>query len=64
MITKAEIINFRGINALTIEGFSRLNIFVGRNGVGKTSIMEAIAIGATGGRPQFFDYLYFVTFLS
>ena len=57
MITKAEIINFRGINALTIEGFSRLNIFVGRNGVGKTSIMEAIAIGATGGRPQFFDYL-------
>ena len=34
--------NFRGIDDLEIKDFASINIFVGKNNVGKTSILEAI----------------------
>ena len=34
--------NFRGIDDLEIKDFAPINIFVGKNNVGKTSILEAI----------------------
>lgn len=37
-----EISNFRGIDHLEINGFKNLNVFVGANNVGKTSVLEAI----------------------
>lgn len=37
-----EISNFKGIDHLEIEGLKSLNVFVGANNVGKTSVLEAI----------------------
>ena len=37
-----EIKNFRGIDRLVMEDFSRVNVFLGQNGSGKSSILEAI----------------------
>lgn len=37
-----EICNFRGIDHLKIDGLASLNVIVGANNVGKTSILEAI----------------------
>ncbi|MDR1938368.1 MAG: AAA family ATPase, partial [Tannerellaceae bacterium] len=34
--------NFRGFDSLEIDGFSKVNIFVGRNNSGKTSILESL----------------------
>ncbi len=34
--------NFRGFDYLKLEDFARLNVFVGANNVGKTSILEAL----------------------
>lgn len=39
-----EIKNFRGIDYLKIDKLSKINIFVGRNGIGKTSILEAFSL--------------------
>lgn len=37
-----EIKNFRGIDHLKIDDFSRVNVFLGQNGSGKTSILETL----------------------
>lgn len=39
-----EINNFRGIDHLTIEDFSRVNVFLGQNNSGKSTVLEAIAM--------------------
>lgn len=39
-----EITNFRGIDHLKIEDFSRVNVFLGQNNSGKSTILEAIAM--------------------
>ncbi|MBT3261062.1 AAA family ATPase [bacterium] len=44
MFNKLSIKNFRGIEKLDIENFNRINIFVGENGIGKTSILDAIYV--------------------
>ena len=46
MIQKIEIDNFRGINKLSLNDLSDINIFVGANNSGKTSILEAIKLMA------------------
>lgn len=38
-----EIKAFRGMQSVRLDGLSRVNIFVGRNNAGKTSVLEAIA---------------------
>ena len=46
-----EIKNFRGIDHLKIDVFSRVNVFFGQNGSGKTSILEAILMSAGMSNP-------------
>ena len=43
-IKNIEISNFRGIDHLTIDDFSRVNVFLGQNNSGKTTMLEAIAM--------------------
>lgn len=42
MYQDIRIKHFRGFDSLTIEGLSQVNVFLGRNNSGKTSILEAI----------------------
>ena len=44
MFTNVSIKNFRGFRSLTLEGLRRVNLIVGRNNAGKTSLLEALAI--------------------
>lgn len=37
-----EINNFRGFDHLKVDNFSNVNLFLGGNNVGKTSVLEAI----------------------
>ena len=37
-----EIRNFRGIEHLTVDDFSRVNVFLGQNSSGKSSVLESI----------------------
>lgn len=46
-----QIDNFRGIDHLKIDDFSRVNVFLGQNGSGKTSVLEAILILAGMSNP-------------
>ncbi len=34
--------NFRGIKEADLKGFTGINIFVGRNGSGKSSVLESL----------------------
>lgn len=45
-IVKIELLNFRNYRKKTFDKFSNLNIIIGKNGVGKTSIIESIYIGS------------------
>lgn len=45
MVEELVLKNFKGIKDLKINDFSRINIFVGRNETGKSSILEGIALG-------------------
>ena len=42
MITKFDISHFRGIRHLTIDGIKQLNVFLGYNNCGKSSVLEAL----------------------
>lgn len=42
MITNLVVRHFRNLNAVDINTFSRVNIFYGQNGAGKTSLLESI----------------------
>ena len=42
MITKLEIENYRGIKTGTVDNLAHINVFVGRNGSGKSTILEPI----------------------
>ena len=47
-----EIKNFRGIDHLTIEDCSQVNVFLGQNNSGKSSILEAIALSLGMSNPD------------
>lgn len=47
MIKELTISNFRGIHELRLSGLKRVNLITGENNSGKTSILEAIAAGAS-----------------
>jgi AAA15 family ATPase/GTPase len=42
LLQNIEITNFRGFDTLKVEGLSKINLFVGKNNSGKTSILEAM----------------------
>ena len=45
-ITKIDLVNFRCYSRFSIDKFSNINIIIGSNGIGKTSIIESIYIGS------------------
>ena len=47
-ITNAQIANFRNLQSISIQPGPSFNIFYGQNGVGKTSILEAIYYSGFG----------------
>ncbi|WP_297464423.1 AAA family ATPase [Thermococcus sp.] len=50
-VERITIENFRGISHLELTDFARINIFIGKNGVGKSTVLEAIYLNTTwGGR--------------
>ncbi|WP_316826228.1 AAA family ATPase [Pedobacter miscanthi] len=52
MLQKLEISNFRGIKHLEIDDLKMVNVFLGKNNVGKTSILEAIFISLGSQNPR------------
>ena len=42
--------NFRGIDELTIPRLGRVTLLAGKNGVGKTTVLDAVRIWADRGR--------------
>ncbi|SOD94925.1 AAA family ATPase [Spirosoma fluviale] len=47
MLRSLEIQNYRNLRHLTIEKLGRVNLLVGKNNTGKTSVLEAVAIYAS-----------------
>ena len=48
MFTHLKISGFRGFREFQVDGLSRVNLFVGTNNAGKTSILEAAEMVAMG----------------
>ncbi len=48
MIKDIAIENFRCFHKTELKGFERVNLFGGKNNVGKTSLLEALFVGLTG----------------
>ena len=51
MLTKVDISNYRGFKAYRMEGLTRVNLLVGKNNSGKTALLEAVHLVASGGGP-------------
>ena len=45
-LNSLQLINFRNYRKKIFDKFSNLNIIIGKNGIGKTSIIESIYIGS------------------
>lgn len=52
MLETAQIEGYRSFRRYALEGFVRLNLFVGQNNCGKTSLLEAIEFLLSRGQPQ------------
>lgn len=52
MFGHVDIRGFRAFSHLELEGLTRVNLIVGRNGSGKTSVLEAMEVLAGGGHPS------------
>ena len=50
-ISDLSINNFRGIDHLSISRLGRVTLLAGRNGIGKTTVLDAIRVYAARGRP-------------
>lgn len=48
VIKNVKVRNFRGLKSYDVTGCARVNIFVGDNGAGKTSLLEAIFFALSG----------------
>jgi predicted ATP-dependent endonuclease of OLD family len=51
-LIKATITNFRGISDTITVNFGRLNVVVGQNDVGKSTLLKALHLFLAGGNPQ------------
>ncbi len=58
MITELELKNFRGFGQLQLTGLGPVNLVVGMNNVGKTSLLEAVSLLGGEGSPSEFHRLY------
>jgi predicted ATPase len=52
LLTSFRAVNFRAFADLTVDRLGRVNLITGRNGVGKTNLLEALAVWARGARPD------------
>ena len=52
MIKKIDIFNFRGISHLEIDGFEQVNLLVGKNNSGKSTVLEAIFLNLGAVNPN------------
>lgn len=52
ILNSLEIRNFRGFQHLTIEHLGRVNLIVGKNNIGKSSLLEALLLFARRGSPK------------
>ncbi len=52
MLTRLQIRNFRGFNALKIDHLNAINLIAGKNNSGKTSLLEAIFLLSGAGNTQ------------
>lgn len=48
MLTSLHIERFRGLQGLSVEGLARVNLFVGANQSGKTSLLDAVQLVSEG----------------
>lgn len=55
MLDSLHIKNFRCFEDLTIESLGRVNLIVGKNSTGKSTVLEALSIYAARGRTYAFD---------
>ncbi len=55
MLKKIAINGFRGLHGLSMEDFRRVNVLVGPNGGGKTSVLEALCLAAQPFAPRLVD---------
>ncbi|MFA0773990.1 MAG: hypothetical protein KEFWMYNX_002023, partial [Candidatus Fervidibacter sp.] len=52
MYKSFTIYHFRCFRELKLEGLARFNLFIGRNNVGKTALLEALFIHAGAYNPE------------
>lgn len=52
MLTSLRVTGFRDLKSLRVDSLARVNLFVGTNNCGKTSLLEAIEIFLGGGRSE------------
>ncbi len=50
MLPSLSIRNYRNLKSLDIEKLARVNLIAGKNNTGKTSLLEAVSLYASGGR--------------
>ncbi|NQT36428.1 MAG: AAA family ATPase [Planctomycetes bacterium] len=56
MLTSLELENYRRFPNYRLNGLSRVNLLVGRNNCGKTSVLEAVHLLAAGGNPTVIEW--------
>ena len=59
LLDSLEITNFRTFGHLKIDRLGRVNLIVGKNGVGKSTVLEAIRLYADGGLPRTLENILF-----
>lgn len=52
MLHTLDLKGFRGFGSYRLSGLTRVNLLVGKNNCGKTSVLEAIELLASGGNPR------------
>ena len=52
MLGSLQLHKFRGFDAYELTDLTRVNLLVGKNNCGKTSILEAIQLLVSGGNPS------------
>lgn len=57
MLNSFEIHGYRGFSSYRLSDLTRVNLVVGKNNCGKTSILEAIELLVSGGNPSVFNRL-------